>query len=151
NFGNAARGNAVPAMQSFSQVIQDAPYGIQGVANNIQQLTAQFGYLSAQSGGTKAALKGMLARLTGPAGIVLAVSALTTAFVAFVDDLFNSKTAAKEAAYNYKEVKDELDRFISSLSELEKLDLTNEVNVNIETQRVTNLFEQALGWEGGGE
>src|SRR5699024_4502493 len=71
--------------------------------------------------------------------------------VAFGDELFNSKTAAEEAADAYKEAKEELDRFISSLSELEKLELTTEVNVKIETQRVRNLFEQALGWEGGGE
>lgn len=82
-FGNTTRGNAVPAMQSFSQIIQDAPYGINGVANNIQQLTAQFGYLSTQSGGAKNAFKAMLATLTGPAGILLAVSAITTLVQAF--------------------------------------------------------------------
>ena len=59
NFGNstdkmAAQTNkmggivkgTVPTLTSFSQVVQDAPYGIRGVANNIQQLTMQFGYLS---------------------------------------------------------------------------------------------------------
>lgn len=104
NFGNTTKGNAVPAMQSFSQVIQDAPYGIQGVANNIQQLTAQFGYLSTQTGGTKAALKGMLASLTGPAGILLAVSALTTILVAYGDEikeLFTSTNKLAKATEEY--------------------------------------------------
>src|SRR5210317_1317328 len=48
----------VPALTSFSQVVQDAPYGIRGVANNITQLTMQFGHLQKNAGGTKAALKG---------------------------------------------------------------------------------------------
>ena len=37
------KGKAVPAMNEFSRVIQDMPYGMQGVANNIQQMTVQFG------------------------------------------------------------------------------------------------------------
>jgi hypothetical protein len=56
---------AVPAMTSFSQVVQDAPFGIRGVANNIQQLTMQMGHLSANAGGTKKALAAMVGTLTG--------------------------------------------------------------------------------------
>jgi len=44
NVGKVTSVNAVPALNEFSRVIQDAPYGIQGVANNITQLTTQFGY-----------------------------------------------------------------------------------------------------------
>ena len=79
--------NAVPSVQEFSRVIQDAPFGIQGVANNITQLTAQFGNLSKNAGGTKAALKAMLGTLSGPAGILLAVSAVTSLLVSFGDKL----------------------------------------------------------------
>lgn len=78
---------AVPTLTSFSQVIQDAPYGIRGVANNITQLTSQFGYLSKNAGGSKAALKAMLGTLTGPAGILLAVSAITSLMVSYGDSL----------------------------------------------------------------
>src|SRR5690606_15014966 len=74
---------ATAATQSFSQVIQDAPYGIRGVANNIQQLTAQFGFLSQRAGGCRAALKAMVASLAGPAGLLLSVSLVTSALTAF--------------------------------------------------------------------
>jgi len=87
--------NAVPSMTSFSQVIQDAPFGIQGVANNITQLTMQFGNLSTKLGGSKAALKSMLATLTGPAGILLAVSVVTSLMLVFSRSLFKTKDKAK--------------------------------------------------------
>ncbi len=50
-FTTAGKGaaNAVPAVTEFSRVIQDAPFGIQGVANNITQLTQNFGYLKNQT------------------------------------------------------------------------------------------------------
>src|SRR5690606_30494513 len=41
----------------FSRIIQDAPYGIIGVGNNITQLTQSFASLRAQSTSTGAALK----------------------------------------------------------------------------------------------
>jgi predicted PurR-regulated permease PerM len=79
--------NAAPAMQEFSRVIQDAPFGIQGVANNIQQLTSQFGYLQAKTGSAKSALKAMLGTLSGPAGILFAVSAVTSLMVSYGDEM----------------------------------------------------------------
>lgn len=82
--------NAVPAMTSFSQVIQDAPYGIRGVANNIQQLTSQFGYLSARTGGAGGAIKAMISSLSGPAGMLFAVSAITSLLVSYGDELFKT-------------------------------------------------------------
>lgn len=88
--------NATPTLQEFSRVIQDAPYGIQGVANNIQQLTANFGNLSKSAGGTKQALKLMLSSLSGPTGILLAVSAITTLLVSFGDELFSSANKAEK-------------------------------------------------------
>ncbi len=84
-FNTARKGaaNAVPAVTEFSRVIQDAPFGIQGVANNITQLTQQFGYLKASTGSTSAALKSMLTTLTGPAGMLFAISAITSLWVAY--------------------------------------------------------------------
>ena len=91
--GYQIKSNAVPSLTSFSQVIQDAPYGIQGVANNITQLTSQFGYLSQSTGGAGNALKAMASSLAGPAGILLAVSVVTSLLVSFGDELFKSSKA----------------------------------------------------------
>lgn len=113
SFGRGAKVNATPAMQEFSRVIQDAPYGIQGVANNIQQLTSQFGYLQKSAGGTKAALKAMLSSLAGPTGILLAVSLVTTVLVQFGDKLFSSGEKAKTAA-------EKLEDYANSLEGVDK-------------------------------
>ena len=87
---NALNSNGIPAMTSFSQVIQDAPYGMRGMANNIQQMTMQFGYLSKSAGGTKGALKAMISSLAGPAGVLLAISAVTTILVKYENQLFKT-------------------------------------------------------------
>lgn len=100
---NKSAANAVPSLTSFSQVIQDAPYGIRGVANNITQLTSQFGYLSKNAGGTKAALKAMLGTLAGPAGILLAVSAVTSILVTYGDEIFNAIGSTDKLAEATKE------------------------------------------------
>lgn len=100
--------NAVPAVTEFSRVIQDAPFGIQGVANNITQLTQQFGNLSTKLGGSKAALSAMLGTLSGPAGILLAVSTVTSLLVSFGGQLFNSKKDTDEFSDSTKKANDEL-------------------------------------------
>lgn len=102
--GKGAKVNATPALQEFSRVIQDAPYGIQGVSNNIQQLTAQFGYLATAAGGPRAALSAMVGSLMGPAGVLLAVSVVTSALVSFGPQIYKFITGSKTA----KERTDEL-------------------------------------------
>lgn len=86
-YGKNVKANALPATQEFSRVIQDAPFGIQGVANNLQQLTANFGSLSKATGGTIPAIKAMVSSLAGPAGVLLAVSAVTSALVTYGDEI----------------------------------------------------------------
>ena len=87
NAGNSVKSfskntaNATPVVTEFSRVIQDAPFGIRGVANNLQQLTGNFTNLQKSTGSTTAALKASVAALTGPAGVLLAVSAVTSLLV----------------------------------------------------------------------
>lgn len=68
----------------FSRIIQDAPYGIIGVGNNITQLTQSFANLRAQTGGTSQAL-GIAFRsmFSGANLLVLGVSAVTTGFTLY--------------------------------------------------------------------
>lgn len=97
SFGKSTA-NATPTVIEFSRVIQDAPYGIQGVANNIQQLTANFGYLKTQAGGTVPALKAFAGSFLGPAGIVFAVSTITSLLITFGDELLSSTSSTKKLA-----------------------------------------------------
>jgi len=102
--GTTTSTNTVPALTSFSQVVQDAPYGIRGVANNITQLTSQFGYLSKSTGGAKNALKAMVGSLAGPAGILLAVSLVTSALVTYGDEIGDFIKGTSEATKAQREL-----------------------------------------------
>lgn len=75
--------NATPTLTNFSRVLSDAPFGIIGIANNIDPLISSFQSLSKQAGGTGGALKSLFAGLAGPAGIAVGVSAVTSALIAF--------------------------------------------------------------------
>ena len=116
----ATKANAIPATQELSRVFQDMPYGIQGVANNIQQLTAQFGYLSAKSGGAVAAAKAMFASLAGPAGILMAVSLVTTALVSFGPEIKAFITGQENAEEKTKRFKKQLEDQKKAHDELRK-------------------------------
>jgi len=80
-------GDGQSAMTSFSRVIQDAPYGINGVANNITNLTEQFGYLKNRTGSTSGALRAMLKNLRGFGGVTFGISLATSLIVAFGDKI----------------------------------------------------------------
>src|SRR5690606_24527953 len=68
----------------FSRIIQDAPYGVVGVSNNITQLTQNFSNLQRQTGSTSQAL-GIAFRsmFSGANLLVLGVSAATTALTLY--------------------------------------------------------------------
>lgn len=119
----AVQSNAIPTLTSFSQVIQDAPYGIRGVANNITQLTSQFGYLSKSTGGAGAAIKTMIGSLIGPAGILLAVSAVTSLMVSYEGNLFKSKTAAEKLTEQHEKLTKSLEDYEKGLSGVNKASL----------------------------
>lgn len=135
--------NAVPAVNEFSRVIQDAPFGIQGVANNITQLTQQFGYLSKQTGGTRAALKAMLGTLAGPAGILLAVSAVTSLLVSFGDQLFKSKDRVKNLKEEQEKLNEALDNYVLGLEATQRASLRGAQSAQKELVSLRALRSQA--------
>jgi hypothetical protein len=74
---------ATNALTNLSRVAQDAPYGFIGIANNLNPLLESFQRLSKEAGGSGAALKAMAGSLMGPAGIGLALGAVSSIIVAF--------------------------------------------------------------------
>lgn len=91
-----AGANATPTLIEFSRVIQDAPYGVQGVANNIQQLSTNFVYLKQSAGGTLPALKALAGSFLGPAGLIFLVSTITSLLVTYGDELFSTANATNK-------------------------------------------------------
>lgn len=88
--------NALPALTNFGRVIQDAPFGIMGIANNIDPLVTSFQLLQKQTGSTTGALSAMLSSLAGPAGIGIAISAVTSALIAFGPEIGRAITGVNE-------------------------------------------------------
>jgi hypothetical protein len=92
-FGTAVQTSTKPtadatnALTNLSRVAQDAPYGFIGIANNLNPMLESFQRLSKESGGAGNALKTMVGALSGPAGIGLALGAVSSLLIAFGDDI----------------------------------------------------------------
>jgi hypothetical protein len=79
--------DATNALSNLSRVAQDAPYGFIGIANNLNPLLESFQRLSKESGSSAKALQSMVASLTGPAGIGLALGVVSSLAVTFSDEI----------------------------------------------------------------
>ena len=106
--------NALPALTNFGRVIQDAPFGILGVANNIDPLVTSFQSLQKQTGSTTKALGAMLGSLAGPAGIGIGISIVTSLMISFGDEIFNFIKGTDGAIENTDEFKKSLEGFRES-------------------------------------
>jgi hypothetical protein len=87
--------DATNALSNLSRVAQDAPYGFIGIANNLNPLLESFQRLQKESGSSSSALKAMVAGLTGPAGIGLALGVVSSLAVTYSKDIaafFNGPT-----------------------------------------------------------
>ena len=76
-------GAASMAVVDLGRTIGDANYGIQGVANNLQQLTFTLGETFKSAGSVKGAFKDMAKSMMGPAGLLVLVSTITTIWEAY--------------------------------------------------------------------
>lgn len=101
-------GDATTALSNLSRVAQDAPYGFIGIANNLNPLLESFQRLQKESGSSSNALKAMVAGLTGPAGIGLALGLVSSLAV----------TYSKEISEFFKGPTDKLKTFREELNKL---------------------------------
>jgi hypothetical protein len=88
---------ATNALSNLSRVAQDAPYGFIGIANNLNPLLESFQRLSKDAGGAGGALKAMATGLMGPAGIGLALGAVSSILVAFGPKIADFASGITEA------------------------------------------------------
>lgn len=86
-------GAAAYALTNFNRVVQDAPYGIMGVANNIDPLVQSFQKLKAETGSTGGAFKALLGTLAGPTGVLLGINMLVLG-IQILPDVFKKVSAA---------------------------------------------------------
>ncbi len=125
----AAGGSAI----AFNRIIQDAPFGIIGVGNNIQQFAEQLAALKVETGSTAGALSKFFSSLfKGSNLVILAVSAVTTAFTAYQLGVFDAKDATDQ-------VKDSIDAYRKSLNESQSSQLEGIRNSNDEIIKLNAL------------
>lgn len=100
--GNANKqtGAATSATLEFGRVLSDAPYGIRGVANNLQQLASNLFFMSkgvdnvtGKTIGFGGAIGSLFKNLAGPAGVLVAFQGV----IALIDYLSNRTDKAKES------------------------------------------------------
>ena len=118
--------NGSSAMTAFSRTVQDAPFGIMGVSNNITNLTEQFGYLKNKTGSAGGALKAMLKDLKGFGGITLAISLVTSALLVFGDKIFKTKDKAKELRDEQEKLTKSLEDYVNGLESVSRASLKGE-------------------------
>ena len=109
-------GDASQSLINFSRIAQDAPYGIMGIANNLNPMVESFQRLAKTEGGTKKALQAMVAGLAGPAGVGVAIGVVSSLAVTFSKEIiayFKGPTAElEEFNKKLKEVADNLYKLI---------------------------------------
>ena len=135
-----ASGNS--AMTAFSRTIQDAPFGIMGVSNNITNLTEQFGYLKKKTGSAGGALKAMLRDLKGFGGISLAISVATSLLLVFGDKIFKTKNKAKLLREEQEKLTQALEDYVNGLESVNRASLKGEKSAQKEIVTLRLLKSQ---------
>lgn len=139
---------ALRATIDLGRVLQDAPFGFIGIANNINPLIESFQRLGKESGGVRGALKALGSSLIGPGGVGLALSAFQ--FIALdgvgaikkmfggVDEATKKANKLKEAAEAAKQASE---LFISSLDDITRSRLTGAQNAQEELVKLKLLYD----------
>ncbi len=137
------RGSNTVAME-FNRIIQDAPFGMMGIGNNVQQLAGNFSQLSKNAGGTVPALKAAFsAMVTGPNLALLAISALTAGITAYNMGAFDFISANKEKKKSLEDLQKELDEYRATLSTVQQQSIVGAQNAQQELATLDALAAQA--------
>ena len=129
--GKTAVGASTSATLELGRVLSDMPYGIRGVANNLQQLASNLFFMSkatdAATGktvGFMGAVGSLFRGLAGPAGLLIAFQGVIALF-----DYFSTSTEkAGEETKSFKDEIEELNSIMEKQSDTTKL-VTDNIRV----------------------
>jgi hypothetical protein len=144
---------------NLGRVLQDAPFGFIGIANNLNPLLESFQRLSKEAGGAKGAFKALASSLLGTGGLGLALSAFqfhalggTAALEGFIKKLLGTETVAErvkksidavlvDAAKNAGEKAAQLEIFRNKLNDL-NLSATQRTKIAKEYNEIADKANQ---------
>lgn len=84
------------ALLNFGRVAQDAPFGILGIANNLNPLFESLTRTNRATGGFSGTMKALGKSLIGPGGVGLAIGVVSSLLIVFGDKLFGASKKSKE-------------------------------------------------------
>jgi hypothetical protein len=141
--------DATQSLINFSRIAQDAPYGIMGIANNLNPMLESFQQLAKTEGGTKKALTAMIDGLAGPAGIGVAlglVSSLAVVFQKQITEAFAGPASKlKDLREELKKLNDEIYRMAGSAQASQTLGtqlVSRITNENLDITQRENAFRK---------
>ncbi len=105
------------ALTNLGRVVQDAPFGFLGIANNLNPLLESFERLKETSGSTGKALKAVAGSLLGAGGLGFAVSIVSSLLLVFGGRLFGAGKSASQAKTGINEFADAAKEAASSFAE----------------------------------
>lgn len=134
-FSNLSAGSnrASLALTNLGRVAQDAPFGFIGIQNNLNPLLESFEQLRQESGSNITALKSLAGSLIGPAGLGLALSLASSAFLFY-------QQSQQKAAKTTKEADDLNKQYRESLTGVSAALLKGSQDAEKETTSLTLLF-----------
>lgn len=114
----SVRGNIQP-VQNLTRIVEDAPFGVRGVANNINPFIESFSRMGNESTTTAQKMKMLLtSAFTGP-GAILTISALvTSAITAIQMGLFDWGEEAESTDEQMESLMETMDEFIDEQRQL---------------------------------
>jgi hypothetical protein len=121
----------------FARVIQDAPFGIIGVGNNIQQLSQSFSALGSVGDSISTKLKAAFSAIFSSGNLlVLGVSVITAALTYYEKNAQKAESASKS-------LNDELEKYRENLDGIAKANLEGIKNAQSEIANFKLLQSQA--------
>ena len=128
------------AVTNFNRIVQDAPFGIIGISNNLEPMIQSFNQLKRATGSTGKALKTLLvSAFTGPGALITAVSLASTALIVFGDKLFQSGEKAGSAKEQFDTMKESIDGILSSIAQFDEV--TGVESQIVQTERALKTYE----------
>lgn len=150
-----AANSANATLINTGRIIQDMPFGIIGITNNLNPLLESFQRLRAESTSTGAALKAFGASLLGSGGIGLLVSIASSALTIFAlrnreskKDVEENTRAVEEAKKKQEDFKNALDAASSSVlnhaSEIDSLRMMYISTSSAVQELTTDIINQGV-------
>lgn len=128
---------ATAALTNLGRVVQDAPFGIVGITNNINPLLESFERLKTETGSAGGALEALADSLLGGGGLGIAVSVVTSLMTVFA---LNNSGAGKSVDGLSKSVS-EYDKVLKEAAATTAKEVAD-VAVLVESYKKENLTKQ---------